>query len=224
MTSLALLQLVSPSLPVGAFSYSEGIEWLVQVGKLSNESEVFDWLKGELLRGQVRIEAAVQSGARAALAKWQIEKTSGSFNEVNDLNSWLLALRDASEIRSQHLQMGRSLLQLLKEMGHPLPEETTDLVWPIAWAWAGLIWDLSELEVIQGYLYSWVASQLSAAVRLVPIGPTQAQQIQYKLLPLITSQAELFQNEDPRRLWSGDVGATMAQISHAELYSRLFRS
>ena len=142
----------------------------------------------------------------------------------HDLNDWLLALRDASEIRAQQLQMGKSLIQLLNEIGHPLPEGRIDLIWPMAWAWAGLVWDLSELDVIKGYLYSWVASQLSAAVRLVPIGPTQAQRIQSKLLSLIVSQAEFLSKQDPHRLCNGDVGATMAQLSHSELYSRLFRS
>ncbi len=219
-----MLQLVSPSLPVGAFSYSEGLEWLVQFGRISNESTLFDWLESELLRGQLRIEAAAQMPMREALIKWRIDETSDSLKNVLSWNSWLLALRDAREVREQHRQMGKSLLQLLSELGQPLPDGRDDLAWPMAWAWAGLAWNLSELEVIQGYLYAWVANQLSAAVRLIPLGPSKAQGLQLRLLPLISLQSEQLLNEDPHQLWSGDVGATMAQLSHDELYSRLFRS
>ena len=67
MSSLAILQLVSPSLPVGAFSYSEGLEWLVQMERVADESTLLDWLEAELLRGQIRIEAAAQVPIRQAL-------------------------------------------------------------------------------------------------------------------------------------------------------------
>ncbi|WP_320667833.1 urease accessory protein UreF [Prochlorococcus sp. MIT 1307] len=224
MTSLGMLQLVSPALPVGAFSYSEGLEWLIHTGKIKNESNIFSWLEGELLRGQIRIEAAAQTPIREALTNWKLNNDSKTKLIVSDLNSWLLALRDSSNMRVQQRQMGKSLLQLLDDLGHPLPDNTKNLSWTIAWGWAGLAWHLSKLEVIQGYLYSWVANQLSVAVRLLPLGPTRAQYFQSAFLPLISNQAELLLNTDPHQIWTGDVGATFAQLSHSELYTRLFRS
>ncbi len=224
MTSLGMLQLVSPALPVGAFSYSEGLEWLIQDGKISDESTIFDWLKAELLRGQLRIEASAQSPLREALQEWKSSKSPDAKTVVRDWHFWLLALRDASEIRMQHQQMGQSLLQLLNDLDHPLPDKSVDFTWPVAWAWAGLSWRLSRVEVIEGYLYSWIANQLSAAVRLIPLGPTKAQAVQYELLPLINHQAEILLKVNPKQIWTGDVGATFAQLSHSELYSRLFRN
>ncbi len=120
--------------------------------------------------------------------------------------------------------MGKSLIELLHELGHDFPDENKDFCWPIAWAWAGLALDISEIEVIEGYLYSWVANQLSAAVRLIPLGPSKAQALQCNLSPIISKQAALLIEKDPRQIWTGDVGATFAQLSHHELYSRLFRS
>ena len=73
-----MLQLVSPALPVGAFSYSEGLEWLIQNSKITDEFELFDWLKSELLRGQIRIEAASQSPIREALQNWHINNSKNS--------------------------------------------------------------------------------------------------------------------------------------------------
>ena len=224
MASLQMLQLASPSLPVGAFSYSEGLEWLVQKGKIKDDLTMFSWLESELLRGQIRVEAAALIPITKELELWSSKNMTIAKDAVIDWNDWLLALRDATTIRLQQVQMGRSLLQLLAELDHPLPDNSTDFALPIAWAWAGISWELSKSEVIQSYIYSWTANQLSASIRLVPIGPTKAQALQSKLLPLINKQSKLVQKENPHQMWTGDVGAKMAQLSHPELYSRLFRS
>ncbi len=224
MTSAKILQLVSPALPVGAFSYSEGLEYLSQVKRLSNESELISWIESELSRGQLRIEAAALPLIMNTLNNWKKENNTSSKSKIYEWNSWISALRDAAEIRSQQLQMGQSLLKLLSDLGYPFPDDKKELGWPIAWAWACLNLSLPESEVIQSYLYSWVANQLSAALRLLPIGPNKIQVIQFKLLPLITLQSNILLNQDPHQLWSSDIGATMAQQSHTNLYTKLFRS
>ena len=223
MTSLALLQLVSPALPVGAFSYSEGLEVLIQSGTLADENALLEWLEAELQRGSVRLEAAALRLLVASLWDWCQGTDPAARDRLIDLDGWLMACRDAAEVRAQQRQMGQSLLQLLAEIGHVLPEPL-GLSWPAAWAWAAMALDIPIGEMVEGYLYSWVANQLSAAVRLLPLGPTRAQVLQQRLLPLITVQASQLQAEDPRSLWNGGVGSAMAQLAHAELYSRLFRS
>ena len=223
MTSLALLQLVSPALPVGAFSYSEGLEVLVQRGVLKDETTLEQWLRAELERGALRLEAAALSGFASDLSRWVVTADPSARCRVLELDSWLLATREAAEVRAQQRQMGGSLLQLLTDLGHPLPEPVP-LAWPAAWAWAAVALKVPLQEMVQGYLYGWVANQLSAAARLVPLGPTRAQVLQQRLLPLIADQARQLLGQDPRQLWTGGVGASLAQLAHAELYSRLFRS
>ena len=223
MTSLALLQLVSPALPVGAFSYSEGLEVLIQAGSIADEQAIQAWLEAELQRGAVRLEAAALKPLARALVGWSTQTDAAAKARLVDLDGWLLATREAAEVRAQQRQMGGSLLQLLADMGHPLTEPTP-LAWPGAWAWAALSLGVSEADTVEGYLYSWVANQLSAAVRLLPLGPTRAQVLQHRLLPRIAAEAQELLAADPRTLWSAGVGASLAQLSHAELYSRLFRS
>ena len=223
MTSLALLQLVSPALPVGAFSYSEGLEVLVQTNGLNDEQAVQDWLTAELTRGALRLEVAALPKLRQQLELWVHQgDVQGRFG-VENLDGWLLATREASELRAQQRQMGQSLVQLLNDLGHPLPESVR-FSWPAAWAWAASAMAIPVLEMLEGYLYGWVANQLSAAVRLVPLGPTRAQVLQQRLLPLIQEQALQLQDMDPQQMWSAGVGASLTQLAHAELYSRLFRS
>ena len=276
---LRLYQLVSPALPVGAFSYAEGLEVLVQSGRLADAATVQHWLEAELRRGAVRLEAAALAGLMLLLSQWRqlaaaeqlaiaeptavaepsaiaeptavagpiavaepsaiAEPTAvaahtavaghtavgaaAARGALLDRDGWLLAQRDASEMRAQQRQMGGSLLQLLADLGWPLPL-ATPLAWPAAFAWAGLCLEISPAELVEAYLYGWVANQLSAAVRLVPLGPTQAQRLQLRLAPLLADQAAQLVATEPERLWSGGVGAALAQLAQAELYSRLFRS
>ena len=95
---------------------------------------------------------------------------------------------------------------------------------PAAFAWAGVTLALDSPQLEQAYLYGWVANQISAAVRLVPLGPTEGQRLQLALAAPIAERAAQLAVADPCSLWSGGVGAGLAQLQHAELYSRLFRS
>ena len=225
---LHLLQLVSPALPVGGFSYAEGLEVLVQGGELRDAEAVAAWLAAELRCGALTIEAAARRPLGEAMATWRQGEDPQAFGAVADLDGWLLAQREAVEMRAQQRQMGQSLLQLLAELGWPLPRMAgrpePRLAWPAAWAWAGLCLELDPLELVEAFLFSWVANQLSAAVRLVPLGSTQAQRLQLALAPLIEQRALALLAAEPRQLASGGVGAGLAQLGHAELYSRLFRS
>ena len=109
MTSLALLQLVSPALPVGAFSYSEGLEVLIQNGSLTDAFDLQDWIEAELQRGALRLEAAALNPLRVQLQRWE-EKQSERPTDLISLDGWLLALRESVEMRAQQRQMGGSLL------------------------------------------------------------------------------------------------------------------
>lgn len=224
---LHLFQLVSPALPVGGFSYSEGLEWLVQQGRLHDAATVRSWLEAELERGSLTIEAATLPALMAQLRRvGSIDplEASAAQRQVRDWDGWLLAQREAPEVRAQQRQMGGSLCQLLADLGWPLPDGAQALAWPAAWAWAGVCLGVDPAELVEAYLYGWIANQLSAAVRLVPLGPTQAQGLQLALAPLVAQRARDLSEADPTRLWMGGVGAGMAQLGHAELYSRLFRS
>jgi urease accessory protein len=242
---LRLFQLVSPALPVGAFSYSEGLEVLVQAGRITTPEALETWLRAELERGALGVEAAALvplaaalGRARSAVAASQEAQLAAALAELKDLDGWLLAARESAELRAQQRQMGQSLLRLLADLGWPLPTGMaaatpagspqpigpSGFAWPAAWAWAGVCLDLPPADLVEAYLYGWVANQISAAVRLVPLGPTQGQRLQLALAPLITERASALGASDPKRLWNGGVGAGLAQLGHRELYSRLFRS
>ncbi len=217
LARLRLYQLVSPALPVGAFSYAEGLEVLVQGGRLKDAAAVRAWLEAELERGVLAIEAA-------ALPRLMALLEARDWWGVADLDGWLLAQREAPEMRAQQRQMGRSLLQLLADLGWSLPDPCPRLGWPAAFAAAAGGLELEPGDVVEAYLYGWTSNQLSAAVRLVPLGPTAAQCLQLQLGPQIVQRAEDLMVADPRDRWQGGVGAGLAQLGQGALYSRLFRS
>lgn len=219
---LHLLQLVSPALPVGAFSYSEGLEWLVQAGRIADGPSLQSWLTAELQHGALSLEVAALAPLRQALECWQRAGQADGLRALRDLEGWLLAQRESPELRAQQRQMGASLQQLLADLGWPLPPPA--LAWPVAFAWACLCLEIGSPLSEEAYLYGWMANQISAAVRLVPLGPTEGQRLQLQLAPLLAERAEALAVADPHQLWSAGVGAGLAQLRHAELYSRLFRS
>ena len=219
---LRLFQLVSPALPVGAFSYSEGLELLVQRGAIAGGEALETWLVAELQRGAVAIETAALAPLAAAWRQWQ--QGVSDARALESLDGWLLGQREAPELRAQHRQMGQSLLQLLADLGWPLPGPVAPLAWPAAFVWAAVCLELDSPAIEEAYLYGWIANQISAAVRLVPLGPTQGQRLQLALAPLMAERAIHLTAADPHQLWNGGVGAGLAQLQHAELYSRLFRS
>ncbi|MFM7312520.1 MAG: urease accessory protein UreF, partial [Cyanobium sp.] len=220
----------------GAFSYSEGLEVQVQRGRLADAAAVRSWLMAELERGALRLEAAALPALLEALQCWREQNAAGaeaaaadSRQRLLEQESWLLAQREAAAMRAQQRQMGGSLLQLLADLGWPLPQPLTTAwptacAWPTAFAWAGLCLEIAAPALVEAYLYSWVANQLSAAVRLVPLGPTEAQRLQLDLAPTIAHQAAALAATAPAPLWNGGVGSGLAQLGHDELYSRLFRS
>ncbi|MFM7652058.1 MAG: urease accessory protein UreF [Vulcanococcus sp.] len=229
---LRLFQLVSPALPVGAFSYSEGLEVLVQAGQLNSVEALEAWLRAELQRGAVAVETAALAWLQEPLLDWRAAVAArgaaapealAARAELLERDGWLLAQREAPELRAQQRQMGQSLVQLLADLGYALPA-AAPLAWPGAFAWAACCLELASPAVEEAYLFGWVANQISAAVRLVPLGPTQGQRLQLALAPLIAERAAALAPEDPRRLWNSGVGAGLAQLQHSELYSRLFRS
>jgi len=225
---LRLFQLVSPALPVGAFSYSEGLEVLLQSGRLSGPEPLQAWLCAELRGGAVALETSALAALQVSLRRWRDAGADAEASEalaaVCDLDGWLLVQREAPELRAQQRQMGQSLLQLLADLGWPLPGPAGLVAWPAAFAWAALCLEIESPALEEAYLYGWVANQISAAVRLVPLGPTQGQRLQLCLAPRLAALAARLADVEPQQLWSGGVGAGLAQLQHGELYSRLFRS
>lgn len=224
---LTLLQLASPALPVGAYSYSEGIEALSNQGTVVSAESLLSWLSHELVWGSVRVETVVMTWVYASA---QEEVTTHELSPIDRWNQWLSAFRETEEQRSQSWQMGRSLLRLFSDLepdlGQTFPPSLFrgNCNFAIAYALVARSWDIPPREASLAYLHSWAANLVSAAVRAVPLGQTEGQRILRQLAqPIYQAQVEIEQmTEDD--LMACSWGTALASMQHETQYSRLFRS
>ena len=219
-------QLASPNLPVGGFCYSEGLESFLNKKSISNEKSIKSIIIDELNFGQIRVEA---KSLHLFVENYEIYKKFNDLEkskyQILSLNKWLLASRDTKEIRDQQRQMGKSLLALTKSLGFEFFFNLeNNISWPLAWSWACFCTDIKLTEMIENFLFSWSSNQLSAAIRLVPIGSTKAQIIQYEVLEIISDVSSKIIKTNIQDIRVGNITLSMAQQDHNLLYSKLFRN
>jgi len=218
---LALLQFASPALPVGAYSYSEGIETLVQNGKVKDGLTLEHWLEQELEYGAISVEATVLLRAYRCVE-------SGDLDRLKSWNNWLSAFRETEEMREQSWQMGRSLTRLLVDL-QPSLQPTLAACgnicnFTVAFAIAAHHWQVDPQTAVLGYLYSWASNLANAGVRLIPLGQTQGQHLLLNLYPILEQTVATIMNARDDDLKNCGWGLAIASMQHETLYSRLFRS
>jgi len=218
---LRLLQLASSSLPVGAYSYSEGLESVVQAGTVDSAGTLRAWIEDGLEFGVARLEAAILGRVHDA---WR----RGDLEGVQAWDRWLGAARESEELRNQSLDMGRALLRLLRDLDPPLPDVATLFAAPCnfasAFGIAAAHWEIARGDAVAAYLQSWVANLVSAGVKLIPLGQTAGQQLLWDLQDAVASGAQTAEDIGDDDLGVGSWGLALAGMAHETQYSRLFRS
>lgn len=218
---LAILQLASPALPVGAYGYSEGLEMLVENGTITNADNLKFWLKSELIYGSIRLDAGVIVRAFHAVKTDDIEA-------LKRWNLWLSAARDTEELRAASWQMGRSLMQLLGKLEPEILPLVHAVGYPsnyaIAFAIACAHWDINIQVCLLAYLHSWANNLITAGIKLIPLGQTAGQELLLGLQPLLTTTVEEILIMDDDDLGCCNWGLSLASMQHEIQYTRLFRS
>jgi urease accessory protein len=220
---LRLLQLVSPSLPVGAYSYSEGLETLTQAGTIDSRETLQHWLTQELVVGAARLEGAIVVRAYRSL------QLPDGQDQLEYWNHWYGAARETEELRNQSLQMGRSMLKVLQGLEssvEPHKVMSSSVVWhfPIAFAIAAVMWDLSLSDALLGYFQSWSSNLIAAGIKLIPLGQTDGQRMTWAMQDEIAGAVQTVLRLEDDALGSCGWGIAIASMQHETLYSRLFRS
>jgi urease accessory protein len=221
MSTLALprlLQLASPALPVGAYSYSQGLEAAVEAGIVRDAASAERWIRDLLEFSMARMEAPVflrlcdawRSGDERAAAQW---------------NERFLASRESAELRAESTEMGFSLARLLPELGiDDGPAAWDEVSFPAAFTCAVARWKLDAREALLAYLWSWCENQVMAALKVVPLGQTAGQKMLFALgntLPGVAAAAATLADDE---LGNYAPGLALLSARHETQYSRLFRS
>jgi urease accessory protein len=218
-----LLQLASPALPVGAYSYSQGLESAVEAGVVGDPTMAQNWIGDALDNSIAQVEAPIflrlmdswRAHDYAAVARW---------------NGLFLASRETSELRSETLQLGYSLGKLLGELEGTDEKTRAQLVGleevslPAAFACAAAQWNIPTQSALVAYLWAWVENQVMAAVKLVPLGQTDGQRILWAMGEKLLMVAERARSIDDDHIGAFTPRLAILSSRHETQYSRLFRS
>ncbi len=220
---LQLIWLASPALPIGGFSYSEGLESAVDHAGVTTEATASDWLTNQL-------HVTLARGDLAVLAKAIPAWRRGDLSRVAELNAWVLHTRESSEFRLQTEQMGRSLVDWLRNQsgtdGLPGLDALAqmDPTYPIAFALAASRTQASVRDCALAFAFGWAENMVQAALKSVPLGQNSGQRILARLAADIPSAVDhaIGLMDSERQAFSPMLAILSAQ--HESQYSRLFRS
>ena len=215
-----LLRLASPLLPVGAYAYSQGMEWAVETGVVADEASASHWI-ADLLRFNVgTLEAPVWTRLYKA---WQQE----DIQAAQLWNDRFIAIRETVEFRAETLQMGgalRAVLAATAEIDTALLDQLQSPAFPAVFSFAAHGFGIPVREGLTGYLWAWAENQVSAALKLVPLGQSSGQRILVELIGMLPAVAQQALEMPDDELSNFSPGLAIASSRHETQYTRLFRS
>lgn len=222
---LHTLWLASPALPVGGFSYSEGLEAAIDAGLVGDETSAAHWLVNQLHLGLSRSDLAVLA---QAIPAWQ----ANDLDRIADLNAWVLTTRETHEFRLQTEQMGRSLQEWSRSLGvlgggvleQLQAARLQPPSYPVAMACAAAATGAPLVDSLAGYAFGWAENMVQAAIKTVPLGQSSGQRMLARLvleIPAAVNHASSLADED-RQAFTPMLAILSAR--HETQYSRLFRS
>lgn len=225
---ISLMRLSSPALPIGGFSYSQGLETAIDIAWVQTETDVRQWLEALLEANIGRFDAPLGLALFRAVA-------AGDLARMKTLHERWLASRETSELLAETLQMGQSLLQMLAGLTLEdwVTQQVSDLragqvpcALPLAWALAARGLGLTAEAALAAWLWSWLENQVMAAIKAVPLGQQAGQRLFTSLRPGLARVIEdcMAHGADDESWSNFAPGFAIACSRHETQYSRLFRS
>ena len=218
-----LLQLASPGLPIGAYSYSQGLEWAVESGEVRDAAGAHAWI-GDVL------DCVVASGEAAITWRLLATLRRDDWPAFATWNSWFRASRETSELRAETEQTGGSLAKLLQDLdlvdatARGMLQTLPPITLPAAFALAARAFAIPAEGALAAYVWSWLENQVLAAIKLVPLGQVAGQRVLTALgarIPAVVATASTLGDDD---LSTFAPGLALASARHETQYTRLFRS
>jgi urease accessory protein len=219
----ALLRLASPQLPIGGYSYSQGLEMAVDNGRVHDPDSARRWISDQLLLNLARFEAPL-------LLAHCVAASNENWYELLQSCEEHRASRETRELHQESRQMGYSLQQLLNglpELDAPARaflEQRSEPHLALGWALAARAWQISPQDALAAWLWSWLENQLAVLMKTLPLGQQAAQRLTSELLPLLQQAQQNATRIDPDHYGSAAFGLSLACMAHERQYSRLFRS
>jgi urease accessory protein len=217
---LRLLQLVSPALPIGAYHFSQGLEYAVESRLVHDEATAADWIGGLAAHSIATLDLSILLRMHAA---W-------NNNEVDEARRWsqrLIASRETAELRAEDRHLGCALARVLSDLGIAVADGwrvNEDSSYAAMFGLAASHWHISVDDAATGYAWTWCENQVLAAIKLVPLGQRAGQRLLDALIPEIPRLVSI-----AAQIEDADIGIStpmqgILSARHETQYSRLFRS
>lgn len=218
-----LLQLASPALPVGAYSYSQGLEWAIECGWIKDEASAGQWIHEVMHCALLSLELPLLQQQMAAWA-------SGEHARLLELNEIFLASRESAELYRETRQMGYSMLRLIEDLGLGSAEQRAvllqleDVAYPSAWSLAATVFEVDAGDAVTAYAWGWLENQVMAAIKAVPLGQLSGQRLLLSLSQTLAEHLPALDDCDQSQWNTLTPGLAIASCLHETQYSRIFRS
>lgn len=224
LAQLRLFQIISPSLPIGGFTYSQGMEWAVECGWLTSAADTEQWLHSVLQDSLVHLELPIIKRLYEAVADQSAE-------QFEHWSHYLLASRETSELRAEECQRARAFNELLGKLpewnGNEVLHQHKDAMLKTqsaGFALAGYQCSIPLADLLSGFAWAWLENSVNAAIKLVPLGQTAGQSLMYTLAADIPSAIDAALELEDEELGASTAALAIASSLHETQYCRLFRS
>ena len=214
------MQLCSPMLPVGAYAYSQGLEFAVSSGWVSDDRSTSLWIEGLLENSLTYLDVPLLSRLHKA---W----STGDNKSLLYWNDFLYASRDSRELREEEKQLAHALARLLDDLGIPGAVEwrgNSQACFLTLFSLGASYWKIPVEEASLGYLWMWAENQVLAAIKLVPLGQTMGQKILSSVIEIIPERVATGLSLRDEEVGYTSPGQGIASALHETQYTRLFRS
>lgn len=217
---LRLLQLASPALPIGAFNFSQGLEYAIDQGWIRTEEDAGEWILGVARHAMGTLDVPMLMRLHAA---WE----AGNEDDVTRLSAELVASRETAELRAEERHLGQALAKVLAGLGIEAArgwQRNPDASHAALFALAATDAGASARDTAIAFLWAWAENQVIAAVKLLPLGQSAGQRVLESIrarIPQFVDEAAALADEE---LGTATPLAVMASAWHETQYTRLFRS
>ena len=214
---LRILHLASPALPIGAFHFSQGLEYAVEAGWVTDEPSSLAWITGIAQQAigtldlpvLLRLHRACNRGDEDGLRCW---------------SRFLLAARETQELRAEDRHMGSALARILRELGAAGSSSNQTPGYAEMFAIACVHWRIPEHEALQAYAWTWAENQVLCAIKLVPLGQSAGQRMLHALVPTLEGIATRAVAIDDEEIGACALMQGLSSARHESQYTRLFKS
>ncbi len=218
-----LMTWLSPSFPVGAFSYSSGIEWAVETGDIADAASLRDWLASMLADGPGFCDGVFLAHAHRAASS----RDDAGLRDIAELSAAFVPSR---ERQLETSAQGRAFIDIARAawncdgLDQMISHCDGTIVYPIAVGLVSAAHAIPLAPTMHAFLHALTSNWISAGARLVPLGQTDSQRVLALLEPTVVSTANRALKASLGDLGSATFRADLASMRHETQYTRLFRS